>query len=277
MKDGTKHASAHDDLADFDPLSLTFEGNLKRVWRSGAGPGVIVMHEMPGITPQVAQFARVVRDAGFTVWMPSLFGHDGRTGTADEGASVFRRTCMSSEFRAFGGGISSPVSVWLMALARYVHRACGGHGVGAIGMCFTGNFALTMMLEPSVLAPVLCQPSLPLDEPAGLEISAQELETIRQRLEHEGRQVLAYRFAGDAFCRAERFAAYREALGGQFQGKVLPDEAANREVTPFFQEHVNTPHSVVTVHLIDQEGEPTRKARDDIIAFLVDGLRERQT
>ena len=101
--------------------------------------------------------------------------------------------------------------------------------------------------------------------------------TNRQHQGHEGRQVLAYRFAGDAFCRAERFAAYREALGGQFQGKVLPDEAANREVTPFFQEHVNTPHSVVTVHLIDQEGEPTRKARDDIIAFLVDGLRERQT
>jgi dienelactone hydrolase len=140
--------------------------------------------------------------------------------------------------------------------------------VGAIGMCFTGNFALTMMLEPAVLAPVLCQPSLPLDNPGGLEISPEELAQVRERLDREDRKVLAYRFAGDAFCRAERFAAYSAALGDRFEERVLPDSAANRDVPPFFAAHVPTPHSVVTVHLIDAAGEPTIAARDEILAFL---------
>lgn len=263
---------ATDTLEDFEAIDLAFHGSLKRVWRGGRGPGTIVMHEMPGITPQVARFARAVRDAGFTVWMPSLFGRDGHTGTADEGAEIFRRACMSAEFRALGGGASSPVTVWLMALARHAHEVCGGPGVGAVGMCFTGNFALSMMLEPSVLAPVLCQPSLPLDQPSELEISAEELEAISQRLEREGRGVLAYRFAGDAFCKAERFEAYRQALGDRFDGRVLPDAAASSDVPPFFRKHVPTPHSVVTVHLVDRAGEPTRDARNAIIAFLTQAL-----
>src|SRR5207247_1323775 len=134
----------------------------------------------------------------------------------------------------------------------------GGSGVGAIGMCFSGNFALGMMLEPAVLAPVLCQPSLPLDDPGGLEIAPSELQTIRGRLEREDLTVRAYRFAGDRFCRAERFAAYEQALGERFIARVLPDEAANMEdPPPFFAEHVNCPHSVVTVHLVNREGEPT--------------------
>ena len=124
------------------------------------------MTEMPGISPHVARFARWVRDAGFTVYMPSLFGRDGAVVSAEEGAAVFRRACVSAEFRALAKATPRPVQ-WLRALARFAHVECGGPGVGAIGMCFTGNFALSMMLEPAVLAPVLSQPSLPLDDPAG--------------------------------------------------------------------------------------------------------------
>ena len=166
------NARATDDaLADFTRREVTLEGITKRVYVAGSGPAVIVMAEMPGISPHVARFARWVRDAGFTVYMPSLFGRDGAVPGADEGARVFQRACVSAEFRAFAAGQSSPVTGWLRALARLAHGECGGPGVGAIGMCFTGNFALAMMLEPAVLAPVLCQPSLPLDDPAGLEIS----------------------------------------------------------------------------------------------------------
>ncbi len=155
-----------------------------------------------------------------------------------------------------------------MGLAELAHGECGGPGVGAIGMCFTGNFALTMMLDPSVRAPILCQPSLPLDNPAGLEISPDEIGAIRVRLEREDLSVLAYRFAGDAFCRAERFAAYAEALGDRFVAHVLPDDAANPDVPSFFARHVPTPHSVVTAHLIDEADQPTVAARDEIIRFL---------
>lgn len=268
--------SLHEDdpLEDFEPRQVTLEGATKRVLVSGGGPAVIVMTEMPGISPHVARFARWVREAGFTVYMPSLFGRDGAVPGAEEGRQVFQRACISAEFRALAASQSSPVTQWLRALARLAHTQCGGPGVGAIGMCFTGNFALTMMLEPAVLAPILSQPSLPLNDPAGLEIAPDDLAAVRQRLDHEDLSVLAYRFEGDRFCRAERFAAYAAALGQRFVARVLPDSAAQREgLAPFFEQYVNFPHSVVTAHLIDEAGQPTLAARDEMLAFFASRLR----
>jgi dienelactone hydrolase len=261
-----------DQLEDFDPRAITLDGITKVVHVAGSGPAVIVMAEMPGISPHVARFSRWVRDAGFTVYMPSLFGRDGAVPGVEEGTATFRRVCVSAEFRAFAANESSPVTVWLRALARLAHEQCGGPGVGAIGMCFTGNFALTMMLEPAMLAPVLSQPSLPLDDPAGLEIAPEELAAVRARLEREDLTVMAYRFKGDPFCRAQRFAAYSQALGERFVGRVLPDSAANVEAPPFFAEVVGRPHSVVTAHLIDEAGQPTIAARDEILAFFAQRL-----
>lgn len=254
-------------LEDFDPRKIVLEGVAKVVHVAGTGPAVIVMTEMPGISPHVARFSRWVRDAGFTVYMPSLFGRDGAVPTVEEGTAVFQRACVSAEFRALAANESSPVTQWLRSLARLAHGECGGPGIGAIGMCFTGNFALSMMLEPSMLAPVLAEPTLPLDDPAGLEIAPGELAAVRERLEREDLTVMAYRFKGDRFCRAERFAAYSRALGERFVGRVLPDSAANPDSPPFFEQVVASPHSVVTAHLIDEAGQPTIAARDEILSF----------
>jgi len=269
-----------DALEDFQSREVTLDGVTKKVYvggNTGPGPAVIVMTEMPGISPHVARFARWVRDAGFTVYMPSLFGRDGAVPGAEEGAAIYQRACISAEFRAFAGkegtNASSPVTLWLRALARLAHQECGGPGVGAIGMCWTGNFALSMMLEPAMLAPVLCQPTLPLNDPGGIEISPEEVKAVRQRLDRENLTVLAYRFEGDKFCRAQRFAAYAEALGDRFEPRVLPDQAANADVPPFFAQHVTTPHSVVTAHLIDEAGQPTLAARDEILGFFTRRLR----
>jgi len=267
-----RHMNEHDPLDDFTRRKITLNGATKGVHVAGAGPAVIVMTEMPGISPQVARFSRWVRDAGFTVYMPSLFGRDGAVPSAEDGIAVFKRACVSAEFRAFanqaGGKESSPATRWLRSLARLAHEECGGPGVGAIGMCFTGNFALTMMLEPSMLAPVLCQPALPLDDPAGIEIAPDELVAVSERLQRDDLTVMAYRFEGDRFCKAERFAAYAEALGERFIARVLPDSAARRDgLAPFFAHVVASPHSVVTAHLIDEAGEPTIAARDEILSF----------
>jgi dienelactone hydrolase len=256
-----------DRLEDFAAHEIELNGIAKTVYVAGSGPAVIVMTEMPGISPEVARFARWVRDDGFTAYMPSLFGRDGAVPDADEGAAVFQRACVNAEFRAFAANESSPVTIWLRALAQLAHKECGGPGVGAIGMCFTGNFALTMMLESSVLAPVLCQPALPLNYPAGLESATHELAAVRERLNREDLTVLAYRFAGDRFCTAQRFAAYAEALGRRFVGRVLPDSDANQRTASFFSRHVPCPHSIVTAHLIDETGQPTIAARDEILGF----------
>lgn len=154
-----------DPLDDFEPRRITLLGKTKRVHVSGTGPAVIVIAEMPGISPYVARFARWVRDAGFTVYMPSLFGTDGVLPGTGRTMLTLARACISAEFRAFAANSSSPVTQWLRALAAQADKECGGNGVGAIGMCFTGNFALSMMLEPAVIAPVMAQPSLPLTIP----------------------------------------------------------------------------------------------------------------
>jgi dienelactone hydrolase len=259
----------HDDpLADFACRSLRLDGTELRVHVAGAGPAVVVLAEMPGISPHVARFARWVRDAGLTVYMPSLFGRDGAVVPVEEAVAIFRRTCVRAEFRALADGGSAPVTAWLRALARRAHEECGGPGVGAVGMCFTGNFALSMMLDGATLAPVLCQPSLPLGRPEAVDMAPAELAAVRRRLEAEDLAVLAYRFEGDRWCTARRFAAYAEALGPRFVARVLPDAAAHPAPPPFFREVVGTPHSVVTAHLVDAAGEPTIAARDEILAFL---------
>ena len=250
-----------------DAAPRKFAGARERTGPRGNGPAVIVMAEMPGISPDVARFARWVREAGFTVYMPSLFGRDGAYPEAASGLAVLKRACVSAEFRAFAANEASPVTQWLRGLARLAHGECGGAGVGAIGMCFSGNFALSMMLEASVLAPVLCQPSLPFDAPGAIESTPDELLTVRRRLEREDLTVRAYRFEDDPHCPAQRFAAYAAALGPRFEGTVLPAAAANPTPPPFFATVVGGPHSVVTAHLIDEAGQPTIAARDDILQF----------
>jgi dienelactone hydrolase len=265
-----------DPLDDFTPRIVDAEGVAKTVHVAGTGPAVIVMPETPGISPQLARFARWVRDAGFTAWMPSLFGRDGASPGVEEAVDIFRRTCVAAEFRALGAGGQRPIASWLRTLARLAHAECGGPGVGAIGMCFTGNFALSMMLEPAVLAPVLCQPSMPLEDPAALDSPPGELAAVRARLLRDDLIVRAYRFDGDRFCTGQRFAAYAAALGDRFEPRVLPDASANtKALPPFFEHVVRGAHSVVTVHLVDEAGQPTRAARDEILGFLARRLRPR--
>lgn len=252
---------ADDPLDDFEQRDLTFDDDTKRVHVAGTGPAVVVMTELPGITPQVARFARWVRDAGFTVWMPSLFGRDGVAPTRELAGETLRSGCVRREFHAFANGEPSPMAGWLRRLAAHAHGECGGPGVGAIGMCFTGGFALTMMLEPSVLAPVMSQPALPLDDPTSTFVSSTEMAAVKQRLDAEDLTVLAYRFAGDTYCQAARFEAFARELGDRFVGRVLPDEAAG----PIGW--TGTPHSVVTTSLIDEAGQPTAAARDEILDF----------
>ncbi len=255
-----------DPLDDFESRGMTFLDKERRVFVAGKGPAVIVMTEMPGISPEVARFARRVRDAGFTVFMPDLFGDAGRVPSVGYAVPVMLKGCVSREFRALRANVTAPLTLWLRALAADVFPTCGGKGVGAIGMCFTGNFALSMMLEPAVVAPVLCQPSLPIGRKGGVHSSPEDLRAIKERLDRDDLTVLGYRFEGDAFCKKERFDAYERALGDRVKLRTLPDAAANPA------SHMKNPHSVVTQHLIDEVGQPTRAALDEILGFFKDRL-----
>lgn len=262
---------ADDPLDDFTSDSFTADGVTHPVHRSGDGPAVLVIAEVPGITPSVAGFARCVRAAGFTVVLPQLFGTPGRdpnpsahglAGTVVTMARAVGRICVSREFSLFATGRTSPVVTWLRALATHEHERCGGPGVGAIGMCLTGGFALAMATDVRMLAPVMSQPSLPLamipGRRCGTDISPEDLAVVKERCLSGDLQVMGLRFRNDRLVTDERFAWLREQLGEAFVAVELDDEDANPDA-------MIAPHSVVTEHLVDEPGSRTRAARDEVI------------
>jgi dienelactone hydrolase len=255
-----------DDLSDFTRSSETFEGKTRDVFRRGSGPAVIVISEMPGITPAVAGFARKVSDNGLTAVMPHVFGEPGREPKGPYAMATFAWGCVSREFAAFATGRTSPITTWLRALARAEHERCGGPGVGAVGMCFTGGFALAMMVEDAVVAPVLSQPSLPLPISASrkrdLGVSSEDLERARQHARDADLCLLGLRFTGDAFVPPERFERLRQELGDRFVAVEIDSSPGNRHGNP------RRAHSVLTEHLVDQPGHPTRDALDQVLEFL---------
>lgn len=257
-------------LAGFAEASFTHEGVTRAVYRRGHGPGVVVMHEIPGITPPVAAFAARVAEAGFTVFVPHLFGTLGRPASVPYTVAELARACMGREFAALASRRSSPITTWLRALCRHVHAELGGKGVGALGMCLTGNFALALMVDPVVMAPVLSQPSLPFaigaERGAGLHLSDEDLAVVKRRVA-EGCPVLGLRFTGDLAVPAARFDRLRAELGAGFEGIEIDSSAGNPHGIP------RTAHSVLTEHLVDEEGHPTRAAVDRVLEFFTERLR----
>lgn len=260
--------TARDDLHDFTRAPLTFDGVTRDVFRGGDGPAVVVMHEIPGLHPGVLDFARRLHALGLSTWLPSLVGEPGRPMTAAYTARSIARACVAREFSTWATGRTSPIVTWLRALAAHAHAACGGPGVGAVGMCLTGGFALGMMVDDRVIAPVLSQPSLPFavtpTRRRDLGIDEQTRAAIAARTDV---CVLGLRFTHDRLVPAERFAALRDLLGDRFVAVEIDSGPGNPHGIG------RRAHSVLTHDLVDRPGHPTRAALDQVLAFFRDRLR----
>jgi len=254
--------------AEFEESTFTHDGRTHAVFRAGSGPAVVVIHEVPGLHPGVIEFARRLIDAGFTVYLPSLFGRPGEVPTTRAIARSIVRICVSREFAVLADR-TSPVTSWLRALAAHAHAECGGPGVGAIGMCLTGGFALAMAVEPDILAPVVSQPGLPAPlnarKRAALGLDPADLTTIKERTQH-GLCVLGLRFSSDKGCPAERFQTLRNTLGDAFEDIEIDSSPGNPFAIP------TRAHAVLTVDLVDEPGHPTRAALNRVLAFLDERL-----
>lgn len=254
----------------FTATQFTHNEETKTVYRRGEGPGVVVMHEIPGITPEVAGFARRVADAGFTVAMPDMFGTPGKALSIPYALGQMARACVSREFHVLAAHRSSPITEWLRALSRALYEEVGGRGVGAIGMCLTGNFALALMMDDCLMAPVLSQPSLPFgvgrERRAALHLSPEGLACVKQRAA-AGVPVLGMRFTADPMCPKERFDTLRRELGDKFEAIEIDSSPGNPFGIP------RTAHSVVTKDLVDRDGHPTRQALDRVLAFFAERLK----
>ncbi|MGO4190273.1 dienelactone hydrolase family protein [Arthrobacter sp. YAF17] len=256
-----------DTLEGFTESTFSHGGISHQVFRAGAGPAVVLIHEVPGIHPGVVDLARRLIGRGYTVYLPSLFGRPG--GAAGAGiATSIAKVCISREFAVLANR-TSPATGWLRALAAQAHQECGGPGVGAIGMCMTGSFALAMALEPAVLAPVMSQPGLPAGltarRRAAVGLDDGELARVKARTS-QGLGLLGLRFSDDRACPAARFETMRREFGESFESIEIDSSPGNRFGI------ARSAHCVLTVDLVDTPGHPTREALDRTIEFIGERL-----
>jgi dienelactone hydrolase len=219
-------------------------------------PPVIVIQELPGIMTETFHLCDKLVEAGFRVYLPHLFGPLGKVSFI---GNTLRLFCMRREFSLFAANKTSPIVNWLRALARDIKAETGAKGVGSIGMCLTGNFAISLMADEAVLAGVAAQPSMPLGGHAALHMSPDEVRTVHDKLDEVG-PMLGYRFAEDNICRAAKFEALDKAFNDDGKTRIklttLPGEG----------------HSVLTGHFVDEAGHPTRQALEEVIGYLREKL-----
>jgi dienelactone hydrolase len=251
-------------LSGFTETTFESEEVTYPIFRCGTGPGVVIMPEIPGFTPTTADLGRRVADSGFTVVIPSLFGTPGRKFSLPYVGLQFIRICISREFHVLASNHSSPVTDWLRALCREVHSELGGPGVGVLVLCLTGNFALSLMVDPVVMAPVMSEPALPFPVSSarkkGIHLNQEDLSKVKERV-RDGVSVLGLRFTHDFMCPSQRFEALQQELGNGFEAIEIKSGPGNPHNIK------RLAHSVLTEEFVDKEGHPTREALDRVITF----------
>ncbi|MCH9642047.1 MAG: dienelactone hydrolase family protein [Actinomycetia bacterium] len=248
-------------VAPFSAAGLTYD-----VYSKGQGPGVVLIPEMPGIHPGVLALGNHLVDNGFTVDAPSLYGTPGAPGVRPGAVPVMLRGCVAKEFAAFATNADRPIAHYLRALARDLNERTPGKGVGVIGECWSGGFALAAAVDDSVLAPVLSQPSLPIGltakQKADPGLSDAELDIVERRAADEGLCALGLRFSEDPLSPGARFKTLKARLGDAFEVIEINSKKGN--------EHGfgRMAHSVLTLEVREQEGHPAYEARKRVVEFL---------
>jgi dienelactone hydrolase len=170
------------------------------------------------------------------------------------------RACISREYHVLASRESSPVTDWLRALCRSLHEELGGPGVGAVGMCLTGNFAISLMADDSVLAAVASQPAMPMTSQSALHMSDLEISIAKQRLDRQG-PMLAFRFDCDPMCSPRKFKAIDKAFNDGDVERIKLEELPGKG------------HSVLTLDFVDEEHHPTRKALESVLRYFDEKLK----
>jgi dienelactone hydrolase len=258
------------DLTGWNVAPFAAAGYTYDVYRKGEGPGVVLIPEMPGLHPGVLALGNHLVDNGFTVASPSLYGTPGAPAIRVGAVPVMLRGCVAREFAAFATNADRPVAHYLRALARDLNEKTPGKGVGVIGQCWSGGFALAAAVDDSVLAPVLSQPSLPISltrkhrrDPG---LSEGELKVIEQRVANEGLCAMGLRFSEDPLSPGGRFATLKARLGDAFEVIEINSKKGNE------YGFGKMSHSVLTLEVRETEGHPAYEARKRVVEFLKERL-----
>ena len=259
-------APSTDPLAGWTVAPFTAAGVTHDVYRRGSGPGVVLLPEIPGLSPAVMDLANHLVAAGFTVAVPSIYGEPGRPVSAGYVLRTIAKACITQEFMAFARRAERPIASYTRALARHLHGEAGGPGVGVIGMCFSGGFALAAAVEPAVLAPVASQPSVPF--PVGAErtrdlgMSDRERDNVAERIRGEGLCLLGLRFSEDGASPKDRFTAIEQTFGPGW--RAIPIDSSPGNAAGIGKRE----HSVLTSADVEKPGHPTNDARAEVTEFL---------
>ena len=241
-------------IEDYVQKTSTHLGKTRTVYQRGSGPTVVVLPEVPGLHNHVFSLGDRLVEQGFSVHLLSLFGKNGKPFRYRDAPSCLFRACIQKEFAVFAQHRSSPIADWVRSYCNSVYQHTQ-KGIGLIGMCITGNFALSMLAESWMLAPVLCQPSLPIKP-------ARALHTSRSEIENSNQKILAMRFSNDFFCPKQRFSALKEKLSSRVEIIEIDSSFGNPHKIPLYA------HSVLTKDFVDADGHPTQKAFLRTVSFL---------
>jgi dienelactone hydrolase len=247
------------------------------VYRGGEGPAVLLLHEMPSFSWRTFLLANRIRDRGYRMVMPILVGGvrdapgtglRGALGVAADFGSSLWRICVSREFVALIGGRSSPVTDYLVELARAEAAASGRSKVGVIGMCLTGGFALAAAIDPAVGVAVVGQPALPFaigplklipGQAADLGLSDADHRQLIDRKDDPDFCVRALRYETDSIAPKARVERIREELSPAATLRWIPGRGH-----PVLSDATDgTPHAAV------------RKELDEALSWVIATLDER--
>ncbi len=258
------------DLTGWTREPFTAAGFTHDVFYKGSGPGVVLIPEMPGAHPGVLALGNYLVDNGFTVAIPSLFGTPGAPARGATLVPTMLRGCVAQEFAALALNRDRPVTHYLRALAADLNAKTPGKGVGVIGQCFTGGFALATAVDESVLASVMSQPSVPIALSSKHKrdpgCSEGEMRVIEKRAAEGGLCALGLRFTGDPMAPAERFKTLKDRLGDNFE--VIEIDSSPGNSGGFGR----MAHSVLTLEVREVEGQQAYEARKRVVEFLKERL-----
>lgn len=217
----------------------------------GEGPPVLLLHEVPGLSPETFRLGQMIADSGFSVYLPLLFGKPGE----HRFARNTLRACTEGWFHCFSRNHSND-SALVEALLELSRRASAEHDnapVGVIGMCLTGNTGLELAGNCSpVRAIVASQPALPFGQASALGVSEAAIERVRAL----NIPVLAFRFEGDERrSPKKRMDRLKDELGSLLTRTDIPPGPGIRR----------NPHSILTGDFVDEPGHPTRERLNDVL------------
>lgn len=221
------------------------------IYTQGNGPKVLILiQELPGIGQETLALADRFVAQGYTVVLPHLFGKIGKTATIINMVKVF---CMRKQFSVFAKNQSSPIVDFLSDLCTMMKERHQVRGVAVIGMCLTGNFAISLMANEAVLAGFASQPSLPLKKQGFIHMSEEEVTAVKSRLDQIGPMHCA-RLQGDTICAAERFDAIDKKFNSDRQRIILHQLPGDG-------------HSILTLDFVNEDGHPTKNALQEVIGY----------